>query len=82
MNLERKFEPYKLIPEGKVYKVENFDVENLMSANVINNKSKTINTNNNYEMKVLPKRRNKKNKKRILKKIIIRWNTLNISLMV
>ena len=56
MNLERKFEPYKLIPEGKVYKVENFDVENLMSANVSNNKSKTIKTNNNYEMKVLTKK--------------------------
>ena len=68
MNLERKFEPYKLIPEGKVYKVENFDVENLMSANVINNKSKTIKTNNNYEMKVLPKRSNKKNKKMNIKK--------------
>ena len=55
MNLERKFEPYKLIPAGKVYKVENFDVENLVSANVSNNKSKTIKTNNNYEMKVLTK---------------------------
>ena len=62
MNLERKFEPYKLIPEGKVYKVENFDVENLMSANVSNNKSKTIKTNNNYEMKVLTKIKNIKNK--------------------
>ena len=67
MNLERKFEPYKLIPEGKVYKVENFDVENLMSANVSNNKSKTIKTNNNYEMKVLMKIKNKKNNKILLK---------------
>ena len=59
MNLERKFEPYKLIPEGKVYKVENFDVENLISANVSNNKSKTIKTNNNNEMKVLMEKKNK-----------------------
>ena len=63
MNLERKFEPYKLIPEGKVYKVENFDVENLISANVSNNKSKTIKTNNNNEMKVLTKKNIKKKKK-------------------
>ena len=66
MNLERKFEPYKLIPEGKVYKVENFDVENLISANVSNNKSKTIKTNNNNEMKVLTKKNIKKKKKIII----------------
>ena len=68
MNLERKFEPYKLIPAGKVYKVENFDVENLVSANVSNNKSKTIKTNNNYEMKVLTKIKNNKKKIYIIKK--------------
>jgi hypothetical protein len=47
MTFDRKFEPYRLIPEGHLYKIENFDAENLMSDNENKiskiNKSKTKN---------------------------------------
>jgi hypothetical protein len=74
MNIDRKFEPYKLIPTGKLYKVENFDVENLMSNNI--NKSKIIKTNNKYEMNVSIKKEKKQKQNEVIIKQKIKINKM------
>lgn len=37
MNIDRKFEPYRLIPKGHLYKIENFNDENLSVNDTIHN---------------------------------------------
>ena len=68
MNLERKFEPYKLIPHGHLYKVENFDVDNLILDNNIKNKNKKNKSNSHVEINLSKKKEIKENKKKIIKK--------------